>query len=104
MDYKDVHFTGMKWDEISKIVKDEVDKLMAACPEEELNKRFLKHFGCINFKPEEFGKELYLAREYHKRHMAAHPEMHDFKVYDRWRCYEVRECKCGFNEECDSGD
>jgi hypothetical protein len=104
MDYKDVHFSGMKWDEMNKIICAEVDRLMATCSEEELDKRFLKHFGCINFQPEDFGKELYLAREYHKRHMAAHPGMHDFKVYDKWRCYEVRECKCGFNEECDSGD
>lgn len=104
MDYKDVHFTGMKWDEISKIVKDEVDRLMTTCPEGELNKRFLKHFGCINFKGEEFTKELCLAREYHKRHMSAHPEMHDYRVYDWRRNYEVCECKCGFNEECDSGD
>lgn len=104
MDWKDVHFTGMGWVQISNLINDEIDRLMATCSEEELDKRFLKHFGCINFKGEEFGKELYLAREYHKRHMAAHPALHDFKRYNKWSCYEVCECKCGFNEECDSGD
>lgn len=104
MDWKDVHFTGMSWEQIVKTVSDEVDRLMATCSEDELAKRFFKHFGCINFKDEKFTKELYLAREFHKRHMAAHPAQHDLRCYDKWRCYEVTECTCGFNEECDSSD
>lgn len=87
-----------------KKIKNELDTLMIHYTQEELEKRFLKRFGCINFRNEDFYHELELAREFHKRHQELHPEMHEIHEYDKYRCYHVIECKCGFNEECDSSD
>lgn len=85
-------------------IRAEVDELMRTTPEAELKQRFLKNFGCINFESEEFYHELNLAREFHHRLEAAHPDEHDTHTYDRWTCYHVTECKCGFSEACDSSD
>jgi hypothetical protein len=41
---------------------------------------------------------------FHERHMRRHPEMHAPREYEKYHCYHVTECKCGFQEAYDSGD
>lgn len=82
----------------------ELYTLVKSEAEEDLNKRFFKNFGCINFRSEEFFHELFLARAYHAHHAKLHPELHDLHETTPYSCYHVTKCKCGFREECDSGD
>ena len=69
-----------------------------------LDRRFLKNFGCINFKSDAFYHELDLAREYHRRCILEFPEKHQQYEAEPYRCYHVTGCSCGFREECDSSD
>ena len=47
-------------------LKLELDELKLSSAEEELNSRFFKDFGCINFQSDEFYHELGLARLWHE--------------------------------------
>lgn len=82
----------------------ELDQLIEDFTMAELEKRFFKNFGCINFQSDEFMHELKLARAFHDFHKRLHPELHDLHEYEKWRCYHVTTCKCGFEEACDSSD
>ena len=93
-----------KAEEQRKVLGAEIAELAKACTPEDLDKRFFKDFGCINFRDDEFFHELGLARRWHAMQQAAHPGQHELKQYDKWRCYHVTECKCGFSEACDSSD
>lgn len=93
-----------KREERARKLDEELEKLKQTVSEEELCKRFFKDFGCINFASDEFIHELSLARRYHAYHLAKHPEAHEMRDYERYRCYHVSECKCGFSEACDSSD
>ena len=85
-------------------LKLELDELRLKFTEDELNKRFLKNHGCINFQSDAFFHELGLARLWHAEQAKLHPEQHTTRNYDKWRCYHVTECTCGFSEACDSSD
>lgn len=98
MDYKKAYEMKMQK------VRAEVDVLMTENSEPTLTARFLKDFGCINFKSDEFYHELDLAREYHKRHMELRPMMHELQKSELYRCYYQTTCKCGFAEADDSSD
>ena len=82
----------------------ELDKLEAVCLPEELDKRFLKNFGCINFQSDEFYHELNLARKWHARKTEKHPKQHKVEFAEPYRCYHETFCHCGFKEACDSSD
>lgn len=93
-------------EELEKAIEDEVTSLMNTTSAEDLKKRFLRNFGCINFKGNDFYYELTLARAYHARlcNDPAHKDEHKHFSYEPYRCYHVTGCSCGFQEECDSGD
>ena len=86
------------------ILKLELDELKLSSTEEELNRRFFKNFGCINFMSDEFYHELSLARLWHEEQMKLHPEQHKLESTEPYRCYHVTQCKCGYKEACDSSD
>ena len=86
------------------ILKLELDELKRSSTEEELNRRFFKNFGCINFMSDEFYHELNLARLWHEEQMKLHPEQHKLESSEPYRCYHVTQCKCGYKEACDSSD
>lgn len=94
----------MNYEERQKKIRDEVTALARTMKKADLEKRFLRSFGCINFKDEAFEHELALAREYHRRHKKVFPELHDEHVEHPYRNYDKTVCKCGFSEECDTGD
>ena len=71
---------------------------------EQLETRFLKDFGCVNFKTGDELHELNLARVFHKWHKDMFPERHAQHEYEPYRCYHEARCKCGFAEACDSSD
>ena len=85
-------------------LKLELNELKLKNTEEELNKRFLKNFGCINFQSDEFFHELGLARLWHAEQRKLHPEKHEVSSKEPYCCYHVTECTCGFREACDSSD
>ena len=85
-------------------IEDEVRHLMAVEKLEDLDKRFLRNFGCINFISDKPSHELELAREYHRLMKAAYPKDHDEHEEEPMRCYHVTTCKCGFSWACDSSD
>ena len=85
-------------------LKIELDELKLHGSEEDLNIRFFKDFGCINFQSDEFFHELGLARLWHAEHMKLHPERHAVTTKEPYRCYHETVCKCGFKEACDSSD
>lgn len=93
-------------EELDQAIEDEVTSLMNTTSAEDLKKRFLRNFGCINFQSTEFRYELALARAYHARlcNDPAHKDEHKRFSYDRYSCYHVTGCSCGFQEECDSSD
>ena len=96
--------TDAEYHDRERKLNEELDTLEKVWAEEILAERFLKNFGCINFEGEEFFHELWLARLFHERHMRRHPEMHAPREYEKYHCYHVTECKCGFQEAYDSGD
>ena len=83
-------------------LKLELDELKLHGTEEDLNRRFLKDFGCINFQSDEFLHELGLARLWHAEQLKLHPDKHAVTTKEPYRCYHVTECTCGFKEACDS--
>lgn len=93
-------------EELDQAIEDEVTSLMNTTSAEDLKKRFLRNFGCINFQGTEFSYELALARAYHARlcNDPAHKDEHKPFSREPYRCYHVTGCSCGFQEECDSGD
>lgn len=93
-----------KYEEEQRKLVAELDELIKSNKPEDLDKRFFKDFGCINFKDAAFCHELGLARLWHSMRHAAHPSQHEMRSYDRWTCYHVTECTCGFAEACDSSD
>lgn len=93
-----------EYEERQKKLIAEVDKLIEDCSMEDLEKRFFKNFGCINFRSDEFFHELNLARVFHRFHARLHPELHNLHEETPYNCYHVTKCKCGFCEEYDSGD
>lgn len=86
------------------MLSNELSELLDTNNTEDLKQRFFKDFGCINFKSDEFMHELELAREYHEWDMKINPKDHKISKYDRFRCYHIIECTCGFSEACDSSD
>ena len=102
----------MSWKEDYEVrqreIKDELDALAQRFGSrdklEELDKRFLKDHGCLNFKTEAEMHEVELARAWHKICMEVDPEEHDLHEEEPYRCYHVTKCKCGFQEACDSSD
>ena len=86
------------------ILKHELDELKLSSTEEELNRRFFKNFGCINFISGEAQHEFDLAQMYHKYWEKLIPEFHDTHEEEPMRCYHVTKCKCGFSWACDSSD
>ena len=92
----------MKYDKVQ--LKLELDELKLKNSEEDLNKRFFKKFGCINFQSDEFFHELNLARLWHEEQMKLHPEQHNLIFEEPYRCYHVTKCQCGYSEACDSSD
>lgn len=91
----------MNYEEMMKKTRDEVTALAKTTKKADLEKRFLRNFGCINFKDDAFCHELDLAREYHRRHKKVFPELHDEHIEHPYRNYDKTVCKCGFGEECD---
>ena len=93
-------------EELNQAIEDEVTSLMNTTSAEDLKKRFLRNFGCINFQGTEFCYELALARAYHTRlcNDPAHKDEHKWFSREPYRCYYVTGCSCGFQEECDSSD
>lgn len=91
-------------EERDRKIKAELYTLVKGEAEEDLNKRFFKNFGCINFRSDEFFHELALARAYHAHHAMLHPDLHAMETTHPYRCYTVCKCKCGFQEEVDSSD
>ena len=89
-----------------RAVKEELDVLVREYMNkpEELDMRFLKNHGCLNFKTEAEMHEVELARAWHKICMEVDPEEHDLHEEEPYRCYHVTKCKCGFQEACDSSD
>lgn len=89
-----------------KKIRAELEQIIDQNPngKEDLDKRFLNDFGCINFQSDEFFHELDLAREYHRCMKKAYPEEHEVHGYDPYSCYHVTKCKCGFSEAYDSSD
>ena len=85
-------------------LKMELDELKFHETEEDLNRRFFKNFGCINFQSKEFYHELGLARLWHDEQMKLHPEKHAVTSNEPFRCYHETACTCGFKEACDSSD
>ena len=83
-------------------LKLELDELKLHGTEEDLNRRFLKDFGCINFQSDEFFHELGLARLWHAVQLMLQPEQNAITTREPFRCYHVTECACGFKEACDS--
>ena len=82
----------------------ELCELHNSCTKQQLDDRFLKNFGCINFKSDDFIHELDLAREYHRQLIEKYPNEHRLTLHQPYRCYTVTSCKCGFSEACDSSD
>ena len=93
-----------RYEEEQRKLNAELDELVKTCSPEELDKRFLRNFGCVNFQSDEFFHELGLARIWHSRRCKENPAGHDVRRYDKYRCYHVVECTCGFSEACDSSD
>ena len=91
-------------EERMKHVRDEVTALARTTKKADLEKRFLRDFGCINFKDDDFYHELDLAREYHRRHKKVLPELHAEHVTHPYREYDKITCKCGYGEEYDYSD
>ena len=85
-------------------IEAEVSHLMEVEKLEDLDKRFFKNFGCINFIDEEKQHEFDLACQYHTIREAAEPGLHDYHEKEPMRCYHVTTCKCGFSWACDSSD
>ena len=85
-------------------IETEVRNLIAVESLEDLDKRFFKNFGCINFISEEVQHEFDLASKYHEIREAAEPGLHDCHEKEPMRCYHVTTCKCGFSWACDSSD
>ena len=85
-------------------IEAEVSQLMAVEKLEDLDKRFFKNFGCVNFIDEEKQHEFDLASKYHEIREAAEPGLHDTHEEEPMRCYHVTTCKCGFSWACDSSD
>lgn len=94
----------MDWEKHMKEIKDEVTALAKVTKKADLEKRFFRDFGCINFLDDAAMHEVELASEYHRRHMKVLPELHDEHVETPWRSYEKTVCKCGFSKACDSSD
>jgi len=94
----------MNYEQHQKEIRDEVTAIAKTTKKVDLEKRFLKDFGNINFKDDAFMHELELAREYHRRHKKVFPELHDEHVEHPYREYDKTVCKCGFGEECDMSD
>lgn len=98
--------TFQEWQEKRKLEQDEIDleldKLEVVCLPEELDKRFLKDFGCINLRSDEFYYELNLARKWHARLLNRYPEQHKLEFVEPYRCYHETFCRCGFREASDS--
>jgi hypothetical protein len=69
-----------------------------------IRQMYFKDYGCINFKSDEFYKALRFARDLHDIDEARHPELHDKRSTEPYRCYHKVECKCGYSEACDSSD
>lgn len=93
-------------EELDQAIEDEVTSLMNTMSVEDLKKRFLRNFGCINFKGTEFCYELALARAYHDRlcNDPAHKDEHQRFSREPYRCYTITGCSCGYSEACDSSD
>ncbi len=87
-----------------KRINDTIDFLLKTNGVEDLKKRFFKDFGCLNGLGEDSMAEFMLARNFHARIAKLNPELHDEHETTRGRCYHVVSCKCGYSEECDSGD
>lgn len=85
-------------------IKNKLATLIIHYTQDELEARFLKDFGCINFRDNKFMEELELAREFHYHHKQLHPEKHDEHETEPFRCYHKTVCKCGFSEAVDSSD
>lgn len=82
----------------------ELDKLQATASNDDLDKRFLKDFGCVNFIDDKAQWEFDLARQYHKRLEKAEPAKHDCRTRETFRSYEETKCPCGFKFAMDSSD
>lgn len=82
----------------------ELNDLIANTAKCDLDKRFLRNFGCINFISEEAQHEFDLAQMYHKYWEKWLPEFHDTHEEETMRCYHETKCKCGFAWACDSSD
>lgn len=88
-----------------KRLNHEIDEMLTTdCTPEDLDKRFFKNFGCINFQSKEFFHELGLARIWHARQMKLCPEKHELHNTEPYRCYHQTSCSCGYSEACDSSD
>lgn len=106
MDFEE---TKRRYEEEQKQIRREVESLICSYQDgdkgkKELDKRFLRDHGCINFVTDDYMHEVKLARVYHYLSMAAYPEEHDCHEEEPYRCYHKTVCKCGFSEACDSSD
>lgn len=93
-----------KYDERCKKLDAELDKLQATVNKEDLDKRFLKNFSCINFIDDKAQWEFDLAKRYHGRLEKAEPAKHDCRTRETFRSYEETKCPCGFEYAVDSSD
>lgn len=93
-----------KHEEQSKKLDAELDALQAAKSKEELDKRFLKNFSCINFIDDKAQHEFDLAKRYHERAEKAEPNAHSCRTRETFRNYEETKCPCGFAFAIDSSD
>lgn len=87
-----------------KIISDAVMKLLTLNTLDELAKIWFINYGCMNGWGHDTSFRHEIAYKLHELHKAAYPEQHSDKSYDKWRCYHVSLCVCGFGSECDSSD
>lgn len=97
-------FWQKKYEEKCKRLDAELDKLQAAKSKDELDKRFLKDFSCINFIDDKAQHEFDLAKRYHERAEKAEPNAHECRTRETFRSYEETKCPCGFAFAVDSSD
>ena len=93
-----------RYEEYHKKIVAEVNALIENVGHAELEKRFFKDYGCINFRDDDYMHEVNLAREYHRQHTELFPHLHDKHEIQPYNCYHQTVCKCGYSEAYDSGD
>ena len=90
-EYKKCDEIRLEWRKCSQEAADTIKEIT-----DEVRKEWFKNYGCMNGWSEETTFLHSVASHLHERDVKDHPELHEMKRYNRWRCYEVNACKCGF--------